>query len=271
MRVMGVVNVSPESFYTGSIAADSVALRDAVQQLEAEGADFLDVGAMSTAPYLKTAVPVEEELRRMTAAVEVIAAAVRVPISVDSPRAVVVRAALAAGARVVNDIGGLRGDPQMAEVVRSAEGCVLMACEPAELREGEAPIALVGRLLGESLAIADRAGIDRQRIVLDPGIGFFTRQAVSSLDFNLALLRELPALETLGRPLLVGVSRKSFIGKITGNADPDNRLFGSLGATAWAAANGASLIRTHDVAATRDAVRVVEAIVGGKKTAVRPG
>ena len=258
VRVMAAINVSPESFFADSVFADEGALRAAAQRAVEEGADILDIGAKSTAPYRDTAIPVEEELRRMQRAVRIIGAAVGVPISADTTRASVAAAALAAGARIINDVSGLRGDAAMADIAAQGEGVVLMASPDDDV--SGAPIEQVRRLLIESLARAQRAGIANAEIVLDPGIGFFTKSGVPATQFTCAVLDRLDTLADLGCPLLVGVSRKSSIGQLTGRADPGDRLFGSLAATAVAVYKGAAIIRTHDVAATRDAVRVADAI-----------
>ena len=261
VRLMAAINVSPESFFAGSVHRDDGALRAAAQQAVEEGADLIDVGAKSTAPYLDTAIPIEEEVRRMSRAVRVVVDAVRVPVSCDTTRATVAAAALANGARIINDVSGLRGDPAMADIAAQGEGLVLMA-SPDDGVAGQ-PLAQVRSLLVEGLARARRAGIATEEIVLDPGIGFFTKSGVPPTAFNCAVLTRLAELSDLGCPLLVGVSRKSFIGQLTGRADADDRLVGSLAATAIAVYNGAAIIRTHDVAATRDAVRVAEAIRAG--------
>ncbi len=261
VRLMAAINVSPESFFAGSVRLEDGALRAAAERAVEEGADIIDIGAKSTAPYLDTAIPLDEEVRRMTRAVQVVAGAVRVPVSADTTRATVAAAALAAGAQIVNDVSGLRGDPAMADIAAQGEGVVLVA-SPAGEPDG-APIEYVRHLLLDSLARAQRAGMQLGEIVLDPGIGFFRRAGAPATVFNCAVLDQLAALADLGCPLLVGVSRKSFIGRLTGRIDPADRIAGSLAATAVAVYNGAAIIRTHDVAATRDAVRVAEAIRRG--------
>ncbi|MBX3028506.1 dihydropteroate synthase [bacterium] len=259
VRIMAVLNVSPESFYGGSVRRDPAALRDAARRAVDEGADLIDVGARSTAPYgAVAAVRDDEEVRRMRWAVDVVANAVAVPISADTTRAVVAAAALAAGARVINDVSGLRGDPAMADLAAQGAGVVLTAAPDGG--PDAPPLALVRRALGDSLARAARAGIAADEIVLDPGIGFFTASATPPGELNCAVLRQLAGLADLGRPLLVGVSRKRFIGLLTGRADPADRLAGSLAAATAAVLRGAAAIRTHDVAATRDAVRVAAAL-----------
>jgi len=261
VRLMAVVNVSPESFYSGSVRGDATALREAVQRATEEGADFIDIGAMSTAPYLKTAIPVAEEVRRMTWALDIARNATSVPLSADTSRATVAAAAIASGARVINDVTGLRSDPAMADVAAQGEGVVLTASQVEET-VGD-PLAVVSALLADSLDRARRAGIPEQEIVLDPGIGFFPRGGSLATKFPIAVLRRLQHLRDLRRPLLVGVSRKSFIGCLTDAAEPGDRLNGSLGATAIAVYNGADLVRTHDVAATRDVVLVAAALRDG--------
>lgn len=258
VRIMAAINVSPESFYAGSVRGEATALRDAARRAVDEGADLVDVGARSTAPYRDTALPRDEEVRRMRWAVEVVAGAVSVPVSADTTRAAVAAAALAAGARVINDVSGLRGDPAMADLAAQGQGVVLMASPDGG--PDAPPLALVQRALADSLTRAARAGIAPAEIVLDPGIGFFTTSVTPAPAFACAVLRGLPALAALGCPLLVGASRKRFIGALTGRADPADRLAGSLAAATAAVLGGAAVIRTHDVAATRDAVRVAEAL-----------
>jgi dihydropteroate synthase len=255
---MAVINVSPESFYAGSVRRDPGALRAAAEEAVENGADFIDIGAMSTAPYLDTEVSPAEERKRLVWAIEIAARAVQVPLSADTTRADVASAALASGARIVNDVTGLRGDPAMAEVAAGAEGLVLVASSDRSLRRLSP--ARVATLLRASLVAAGRGGVPARRTVIDPGIGFFPGSKPPPQIFNCRLLACLDELEELKRPILVGVSRKSFIGRLTGRSDPAQRLSGSLAATAIAVYRGAAIIRTHDVAATRDAVRVAEAI-----------
>ena len=260
VRLMAALNVSPESFYGGSVLSDRSALGDAAQRAVDDGADIIDIGARSTAPYLQGAIALEEEVRRMLRAVETVTAAVSVPVSADTTHATVATAALAAGARIVNDVSGLRADPAMADIAAQGEGVVLVASPLGECTD--APIDQVRDLLRDSLARAERAGIGAAEIVLDPGIGFFVRAGVPPVAFTCTVLDQLDRLRDLGAPLAVGVSRKAFIGRLTGQRDPANRLAGSLAAAALAVYRGAALIRTHDVAATRDAVRVAQAIRG---------
>jgi len=265
VRVVGVINVSPESFYGGSVAVDRRAVQRLARRLVAEGADILDIGAMSTAPYVKGAVSEAEESRRMTAAVRAVRAAVDVPLSADTQRGGVAAAALEAGAQILNDVSGLSYDPALAPLVRAVKGLILMASEAAP--SAEPPLAMIARRLRDCVRRAIIAGVEPERIVLDPGIGFFRHAALPWHQLDCAVLRDLRRLLRLGRPLLVGVSRKSFIGKLTGRADVAQRLAGSLAAAAIAVYNGAALIRAHDVAATVDVVRVAQGI----RDVVAPG
>lgn len=259
VRILGAINVSPESFYKGSVAAKENVLRERAEAMAAEGADMLDVGAMSTAPYLDTEISETEEIRRLTWAVGILRSATTLPISVDTKRSRAALAALDSGATVINDISGFQHDPAMAGVAaRQARGAILMASE--SVPGAREPVATVRALLQKSLGLAEAAGVSRERIILDPGIGFFRRAAVSWEVWDCEVLRRLADLRALGRPILIGLSRKSFIGKILGRPDPDDRLAGSLAATVIAILNGAHVVRTHDVAATRDAIRIAEAL-----------
>ncbi len=258
MAIVGVINVSPESFYPGSVATSARQLRATARQMVADGAVILDIGAMSTAPYNRGWIPEDEERRRLVGAVRALARGVAVPLSVDTQRASVAEAALAAGASIINDVSGLADDPAMAPLARHAGGVILMAREtrPSTLT----PIREVERLLRAALRRAAAARVPQRRIVLDPGIGFFRQAALPWQRFDCAVLAQLQRLQTLGHPLLVGVSRKSFLGKLADAATVEARLPASLAATAIAVLNGAALVRTHDVATTRDAVRIAEAI-----------
>lgn len=283
VAVVGVLNVSPESFYPASIHTASQDLLRAARLMVEAGAAILDVGAMSTAPYLDTRISETEEADRIGCAIEILAEALSVPISADTSRVGPAKAALKAGATIINDTSGLTTDREMAQLVaRSGAGLIAMASERGEA-SGGAPIEEVLGLLEETLGIAVRAGIPDLRIVVDPGIGFFRRQRVSSSspapapsparpsahhpsascpwhEWDCAIIRDLGLLRDLGRPVCVGVSRKSFIGALTGAGGPADRLPGSLAATAVAVANGAHLIRTHDVPETAQAVRVARAL-----------
>ncbi len=273
--VMGIVNVTPDSFSDGGkYLKPAAAVAQGLRLLEA-GADILDIGGESTRPGASAAVTAEQEAERV---VPVIAEwKRRVPecvISVDTYKAWVAEVALAAGAEIVNDVSGLRGDPAMAAMVARAKcGVVVMQMRgrPAEwksLPPLKNPVALVKRELAESVAVALEAGIAKKRIVLDPGIGFGKR-----FEENYPLLARLDQLAVLGYPLLVGTSRKSFIGRTVAKArgildkdgkemvPPDERVFGTLASEAAAVMGGAHILRTHDVRACVDAVRVADEVM----------
>jgi len=260
VAVVGALNVSPESFYSGSVVVDADRLLQAGEAMAWAGAAWLDVGAMSTAPYLEARIPEALEADRLHWAVGLLTTKLGLPVSADVSRVGPARAALEAGARMINDVTGLVGDPGLARLTAEAgAGLVLMAGPAAAPPAGE-PVATVRAALQRSLAIARGAGIPDERILVDPGIGFFRGAGVAWPDWDCRVLAGLPALRALGRPLYVGVSRKSFIGAVAGVEDPAERLPGSLAATAAAVLGGAHVIRAHDVAETVQAVRVAQAI-----------
>ena len=266
---MGIINVSPESFYKGSVKLTQEGVSELAEDMVKEGVDVIDVGGMSTAPYLATQIPVEEETRRLTAAISAIRDAVKVPISVDTPRLRPAAAALEAGASIINDVSGLKNDKKMADLIaQHGASAILMAFE-TDQHPGE-PMERVLAALRETLDLTSKAGIPEERIVVDPGLGFFRKDGSgfgfsSSYElpwyaWDCTIIRELGKLQSLGRPSCISISRKSFIGRILGLKDPDERLVGSLAATAIAVFNGIHLIRTHDVAATLQAVRMADNI-----------
>ncbi len=260
VAVVGALNVSPESFYSGSVVVDADRLLQAGEAMARAGAAWLDVGAMSTAPYLEARIPEALEADRLHWAVGLLTTKLGLPVSADVSRVGPARAALEAGARMINDVTGLVGDPGLARLTAEAgAGLVLMAGPAAAPPAGE-PVATVRAALQRSLAIARGAGIPDERILVDPGIGFFRGAGVAWPDWDCRVLAGLPALRALGRPLYIGISRKSFIGALAGVEDPAERLPGSLVATAVAVLGGAHVIRAHDVAETVQAVRVAQAI-----------
>jgi dihydropteroate synthase len=257
VRLMGVLNVSPESFYQGSVHTSPKKLAETAQAMVDAGADFIDVGAMSTAPYLQTTIPIEEERDRLARAVEEVSQAVAVPVSADTTRSIPARAAIAAGAKIINDVSGLKHDPEMATVVAEAGvGVILMASEDSP--QAGSPLKRIRTALKASLAIARQAGIPAERIAIDPGIGFFRQTGIPWEEWDVQVIRELRQLRCLQHPILVGVSRKSFVGKITQQKNPEDRLIGSLAAAVIAVYNGAHIIRTHDIGPTREVVRLAE-------------
>ncbi|MGH7416039.1 MAG: dihydropteroate synthase [Candidatus Rokuibacteriota bacterium] len=260
VAVVGVLNVSPESFYSGSVVADADRLLQAAEAMARAGAAWLDVGAMSTAPYLAARIPEAREAERLHWAVGLLTTKLDLPVSADVSRAGPARAALEAGARLINDVTGLAGDPVLAWLAAEAGAGLILTASPIAAPVAGDPVATVRASLERSLALARAAGIPDERILVDPGIGFFRGDAVAWPDWDCRVLAGLPALRALGRPLHVGVSRKSFIGALAGVDDPAGRLPGTLAATAAAVLGGAHVIRAHDVAETVQAVRVAQAI-----------
>lgn len=258
--LMGIVNLTPDSFSSDGLGNDvERAVAHARHQLEA-GADILDIGAESSRPGA-IPTPADEELRRLLPVLHRIADW-GVPVSVDTYKPVVMREAIAAGASLFNDISGLR-DPASLDLLRDSDCavCVMhMQGEPGGMQQAphyENVVAEVGNFLVERADACVRAGIAKERVTLDPGFGFG-----KTLEHNLALFRELTALAEVGYPLLVGVSRKTMLGAITGRA-VDGRLSASVAAAMLAAQKGAKILRVHDVAATRDALKVMAAIEQG--------
>ncbi|MBI4587282.1 MAG: dihydropteroate synthase [Candidatus Rokubacteria bacterium] len=261
VAVFGALNVSPESFYAGSVVQDHDQLLSTAERMVEGGAVFVDVGGMSSAPYLVTRISEAEEADRLAGAIEQLVAKLAVRVSADTCRAAPARAALEAGAAIINDVSGLTGDPGMAPLVaRTGAGLIVMAGDRRPRGRGNQPMDVILALLRESLELAREAGIDAKRIAVDPGIGFFRTGDRPWYDWDCRVLGNLGLLAALGRPVCVGVSRKSFIGAVLGQADPGERLVGSLAAAGIAVFNGAHLIRCHDVAETRQAVRIAEAI-----------
>lgn len=260
VAVVGALNVSPESFYSGSVVVDADRLLQAGEAMARAGAAWLDVGAMSTAPYLEARIPEAQEADRLHWAVGLLTTKLDLPVSADVSRVGPARAALEAGARMINDVTGLAGNPALARLIAESGAALVLMAAPAAAGPAGEPVAMVRAALERSLAIARAAGIPDEHILVDPGIGFFRGDGVVWPDWDCRVLAGLPALRALGRPLYVGVSRKSFIGAVASVADPAERLPGSLAATAAAVLGGAHVIRAHDVAETVQAVRVAQAI-----------
>jgi len=257
-QVMGIVNVTPDSFSDGGHHATVEAAVAHALRLVEEGADVLDVGGESTRPGAE---PVDEatELRRVLPVIEALLAKTAVPISIDTTKPGVMRAALASGAGMVNDVMALRMDGALEAVAASKAAVVLMhmAGEPRTMQQAPAYDDVVGevhRFLAERVFACEMSGIDKRRIVIDPGFGFG-----KSLDHNLALLAQLRRFTEIGVPVLAGLSRKSSLGQITGRGVGD-RLAASVAAHLVAVQNGAQFVRVHDVAATVDALKVWAAV-----------
>lgn len=260
--IMGVLNVTPDSFSDGGRYFGSETAIARGLQMAAEGADILDIGGESSRPGAEP-VPLEEELRRVVPVVRGLVGRVPCAISIDTTKAPVARAALEAGAHIVNDISALRGDPDMADVVREfGAGVVLMHMQgtPRTMQDNPTysdPVREIREFLSERLAFIESGGIPRNRAVVDPGIGFG-----KTLAHNLAILRDLPAFAELGRPILLGVSRKRFLGMLTGREVGD-RLLPSVVTLAYALTRGAHIFRVHDVKESCEAANLVATLLRG--------
>jgi dihydropteroate synthase len=256
---MGVLNVTPDSFSDGGLYLDVDRAVEQGRELAADGAEIVDVGGESTRPGA-AAVPAEEEISRTQPVVAELAGS-GIPVSIDTSKAAVAEAALDAGARMVNDVTALVADPDLAGLC-AERGCELvlmhMLRTPRTMQENPSygdVVEDVRAFLAERIAAAVGAGIDEERIWVDPGIGFG-----KTPEHNLELLRRLGELRELGRPILVGTSRKSFLGKITGR-DVGGRLGGSIASNVLALRAGAEMLRVHDVREMREAALVTEAIM----------
>jgi dihydropteroate synthase len=259
---MGVVNVTPDSFSDGGVHLDADDAVAAATQMLEDGAAIVDVGGESTRPGSE-GVDADEELRRVVPVLERLHG---LPVSIDTARAEVARRAIELGAELVNDVTALRGDPEMAGfVAESGVDCCLMHMlgEPRTMQDDpryDDVVSDVKAFLEERLAFAVGEGVPEERVTLDPGIGFG-----KTLEQNLELLRRLDEITAVGRPVLVGTSRKSFLGKLTGR-DVDDRLAGTIATNVLAYARGASVFRVHDVAPVRDALTVAAATVAAPWT-----
>lgn len=257
--VMGVLNVTPDSFSDGGRYLDATAASERARQMIDEGVDWIDVGGESTRPGSEPVSP-DEQIRRVLPAIDA-AARQEVVVSIDTTSARVAREALSAGAGIINDVTAGRGDPEMFPVMAGAKACVLMHMqgEPRTMQQAphyEDVTAEVETHLINQAAAAEAAGVDRSRILIDPGIGFGKTQ-----EHNLQILRDLRRLSSHGYPLLLGTSRKRFIGTITNEPQADQRQFGTAATIAWGIANGAAVVRVHDVRAMKQVVEMTRAIL----------
>lgn len=263
--IMGVVNVTPDSFSDGGQFLNArQAIAQALRLVE-EGADILDIGGESTRPNA-TPVPEDEELRRVLPVIRELTPAIGIPISIDTMKPAVACAALEAGASVINDVAAHRTDASMAELARESGAAYVvmhMRGTPATMQRDpryDDVLDEVGKFFAERLHRLAEAGVNADQIILDPGIGFG-----KGLEHNLELLAGLGRFRTYARPLLIGASRKAFIGQVTGAGEAAERLPGSLACACAAVTAGAQIIRSHDVAATRQALRMMEAIQAREK------
>jgi len=273
IRIMGIINTSPESFYKKSVFTDKKIIEKTAKLMEEEGANFIDVGGMSTAPYLKTLVSENQEIKRITNAIDAIKKVSKLPISIDTCRAKVAETALQLGAEIVNDVSGLKYDKNMIDVLEKYCPSVILCAFSNKSVVGGNQVSQARRLIGQSVALALKSGIHTNKIVVDPAIGFFRKKAQGVLFTKINsdwLQRDMLVLKNLNHikqeyPILISVSQKSFIGELLGESDPANRLYGSLAAETFAALNGADLIRTHNVKATSNVVQIVKNLQNFKK------
>ncbi len=258
--VMGILNVTSDSFSDGGLFLDESSAIERAIRMEDEGADIIDIGGESTRPGSEP-VSLEEELKRTIPVIEAISGKLRIPVSIDTYKSEVARRAIEAGASMVNDISGLRFDPEMAPVLSQYDvALVLMHIKgtPRNMQKNPVYTDLFSEItdyLKEGINIATEGGIARERIVIDPGIGFG-----KTPEHNLQIINNLDRLSPLCRPVLVGASRKSFIGRILNNAPASERLEGTAAAVAISVMKGADIVRVHDVREMTRVVRVADAI-----------
>jgi dihydropteroate synthase len=259
VQIMGILNVTPDSFSDGGRWNTEAALDARIDQLVSEGADIIDVGGESTRPFAEP-VSAEDELARVIPAIRKIRARSNLPISIDTTKAVVAREALAAGATMINDISALRFDPAMIDVVRSFDGPVIimhMQGNPGDMQvspQYQDVVEEINRFFVERIAWMEQQGVDRRRIIVDPGIGFG-----KNLQHNLAILQNIQAFARHGRPVLIAHSRKSFLGQLL-DVPVGERDCPTAQVSAFAAQQGADILRVHAVRPTLNAIRLMDAL-----------
>ncbi len=257
--VVGIVNVTPDSFSNGGLFFETDKAISHAKELVESGADLLDIGGESTRPGAKF-VSLDEELRRVIPVIEGLASQIRVPISIDTYKSEVAREALRAGAEIINDISALRFDPKMVRVAKSCDVPVVlmhMNGNPQTMQRDvhyDALIPEIIQFLRERIEVAEATGIDPQKIIVDPGIGFG-----KEVEHNLMIIRELSRFKILGKPIMIGTSRKSFIGKILGGTERE-REEGTLATVAAAILNDANLVRVHEVKKTKRVIKMIDTL-----------
>jgi len=271
VRIMGILNTSPESFYKKSIKTTKQQITNTIKQMEIDGADFIDVGGMSTAPYLSTIISEKTESQRILNAIQIIQNVSNLPISVDTCRASVAKSALEHGVEIINDISGLKYDSKMIDVIGEYRPSLILCAFDSKIVVGN--IQSTKNLLKASLKLANSAGISSSKIVLDPAIGFFRKSGKGSfftkiksdwLTRDLSIIQNLKSIK-MQYPILISVSNKSFIGKLLGKENVSDRLFGSLAAEVVSVLNGADIIRTHNVAQTKDVTTIASKLSKSRK------
>jgi dihydropteroate synthase len=258
VRIMGVINLAKDSFYKGSVKTEKEEILKTALGMEHEGADFIDIGARSTAPYIKSEISESTESKLLASALKILSGRVRLPLSVDTTRVNPAKLALDEGATILNDPYGLahKGGAELAKLAADHEVSVIITAHESSSGKIHNPIARVCESLSASLKLARKNGIDPKVTVIDPGIGFFSDRKIPNVEWNSKVLAKLGLLRRFRKPILVGVSRKRFLGILGGEIAPEERLPGSLAATAIAVYNGAHIIRAHDVKETKQAVTV---------------
>jgi len=263
VRIMGILNTSPESFYKKSVNTTKIQIKNTVKQMEDEGVDFIDVGGMSTAPYLSTTISEKVESKRILYAIKIIQNVTNLPISVDTCRAKVARDALEHGIEIINDISGLKYDKKMQEVISEFIPSLILCAYDSKTAIGNS-VTVTKKLLRESLKIAKKSYIPSEKIIIDPAIGFFRKTGKGQfftkiksdwVERDLSIIKNLNSIKQ-NYPILISVSNKSFLGNLLGKENPSDRLFGSIAAEVISVINGADIIRTHNVEATKDAITI---------------
>ena len=268
VRIMGILNTSPESFYKKSITTKKNDIKNSIKEMELEGADFIDIGGMSTAPYLSTIISEKVETRRILDAIKIVQNISNLPISIDTCRSNVAKNALEYGVDIINDISGLKFDENMKDVISKFNPSLILCAYSSKSVSGN-DVLLTKKLLSESLKIAKKSNISSKKIVLDPAIGFFRKTGKGKfftkiksdwVKRDLSIIKNLKSLKQ-NHPILISASNKSFLGKILGKENPSDRLFGSIAAETISVIYGADIIRTHNVGATKDAITIASKLL----------
>ena len=263
VRIMGILNTSPESFHKKSISTTKNDIKNSIKQMENDGANFVDIGGMSTAPYLSTIVSEKVETRRILDAIKIVQNYSNLPISVDTCRSSVARTVLEYGVEIINDISGLKFDKKMKDVISEFTPSLILCAYHSKTISGN-DVVLTKKLLRESLNIAKKSHIPSEKIVLDPAVGFFRKTGEGQfftkiksdwVKRDLSIIKNLKSIKQK-HSILISVSNKSFIGNLLGKQNTSDRLFGSIVAEAISVINGADIVRTHNVIATKDAITI---------------
>lgn len=268
IRIMGILNTSPESFFKKSIHQSKNQILNSVKAMEADGADFIDVGGMSTAPYLSTNVSEKIESQRILNAIKIIQNSTNIPISIDTVHSSTAKLALEYGVEIINDISGLKYDPRMASTISKYSPSVILCAFSKKPISGNL-ISSTQKLLDESIKIATDSKISLKKIVLDPSIGFFRKTGKGKFFTKINsdwIQRDLEIIKNLSKikkdlPILISISNKSFLGEILDKKDPSDRIFGSIAAEAISVMYGADIIRTHNVSQTKDAITIAKKLI----------